>query len=43
VNGTWRFGPLAFGLQLHAVRTSYANDSPTATLLGATVTSQLKF
>jgi hypothetical protein len=44
VNGSWRFGQVSFGLQLHAVRTTYAaSDRPTATMLGAAATSLLKF
>jgi hypothetical protein len=44
LNSVWRFGPLSFGLQLHAVRTTFATpDRSTATLLGTAFTSQLKF
>jgi hypothetical protein len=44
VNGVWRFGPLSFGLQLYVVGTTYATEGePTATLLGAAATTQLKF
>ena len=43
VNGSWRLGPVVFGLQLHAVHTTYAAGGASGTLLGAAVTSQLRF
>jgi len=42
-NASWRYGPLSFGFQLHAVRTIHTGEGRSATLLGAALTSLLKF
>lgn len=41
--GVWRWGPLAFGLQLHLVRTVFAATGAARTLHGAAFSTQLKF